>query len=109
LEQALLFYLEKPASADMEKEVRRLLSTLNDNYFLRISGNYQLWQEVFSHQTDDVLFRSLVSRLSLGQLLAATYLSAEHDMRVLLDRYLRILTSRLTAQTLLPVRPFPVI
>lgn len=68
-----------------------------------LSGSYSLWQEVFSHMTNDQIQDPSITRMALDQVVDAFHIARKYRMALLLDKYAAALGNRLSADTIVTV------
>lgn len=87
-----------------EKRVNSLLASLEESHFLQLEeGSYGIWQEMFSHISDEFVLSVSVEKLSVDELLEALDLAVRYELWTLVKRYEALLAKRLSGATLLPI------
>lgn len=69
----------------------------------RLYGSYALWQDVFSHMTNEKLQDTSITRMSLDQIVDAFHLARRYKMHLLVDKYAAALAKRLRGDTIIVV------
>lgn len=71
---------------------------------LILTGNYYVWQEIFSHITNDIFLEdNRVNRMSIDDLIESLNIANCYNMRKLTDKYTQLLCKRLTLDTFVPI------
>jgi hypothetical protein len=93
-----------PSSAE---QLRGLLDSLDDDadLFLRLPGDYTIWQEVFSHIADSYLLKASASAMAVEELLAALHIARDFSMTALADHYAAILIRKIAMSNVAAVGP----
>jgi len=69
-----------------------------------LNGNYYVWQEIFSHITNDIFLEdNRVNRMSIDDLIESLNIASYYNMHKLTEKYSQLLSKRLTLDTFVPI------
>lgn len=76
------------------------INELDDSHFIILEGNYEVWQEIFSHMVDSYLLKSSLESMTVIGIIEAFSLCSRYNINRLREKYHQELKNRINSTNL---------